>query len=61
VRAFLAAMAVLGVALAGCANAPKTWTRPDGAAILPAQLPLDEIACKGEANKANLSAAAKPR
>lgn len=42
--------------LLGCVQAPKAWNRTDGLPIGGMQLEADTAACKGEANKANLSA-----
>lgn len=41
--------------LAACATAPKAWTRPDGKAPSPEQVALDETACHGEQQRAQLS------
>lgn len=47
---------MLAFSVCGCASAPKTWTRPDGAPIVSSQLQLDLTACKGEVQKANMAA-----
>lgn len=50
-------MCLIGaVMLAGCATAPTSWTRPDGQTPATAQLQLDETACRGEVDKANMDA-----
>jgi hypothetical protein len=46
--------------LASCATAPMVWTRVDGAAVIPAQLELDQTSCRGEMQRANLSSTKKP-
>jgi len=40
------------IAIVGCSALPKTWTRPDGAPITPAQLQIDDTICRGETEKA---------
>lgn len=42
--------------LAGCAKPATTWTRLDGQSINSTQLQADQIICKGDAQKANLTA-----
>jgi len=43
---------MLAFFVCGCASVPKVWTRPDGKPIDPAQLQLDDTACRGETEKA---------
>lgn len=49
----------LSASLAGCAAAPSSWSRPDGATVAPAQLQLDETACRGAVETAAIQGQAR--
>ncbi len=52
-RAYLLGIILL---LTACTTAtPTVWARPDGRPVDPAQLQLDQTACRGEMEKARLS------
>lgn len=50
---------ILCIAVAGCATKPMAWQRIDGKQGSPDQLVVDQTICRGEMQKANLSATAE--
>lgn len=45
--------------LAGCSTLPTQWDRVDSAPVVPAQLQADELACKGDTEKAAVEGQAR--